>query len=316
MSTQERADERQAAGENQVSHGDETALDAEGLEQAWGRSLQAFACSSCQHSFVAPAEVHIQGRCAWCGETGGLSRSRAQLRAEPPELLVPFSFDRSDVDRLLGGEVSKVPKWVRPVDLQPRRLGERLKATYYPMWLVDSQVKATWQCDAGFDYDVKTHRERQVDNKWQTQEVRRTHIDWEPRAGTFARKIDNVPAPALSEHGSLERALGTFREKGETPYEPECLRAAVAILPNLSPEETWREARTGLVEVMSTLIQEACQAQHLEKLELEDEHGEQVWTLKLLPVWTTWYAGDDGKTHIFARPGAEWPSVRKHGGVE
>jgi hypothetical protein len=265
------------------------------VEERWGASMEGWACPRCQH--VVLAQERAPRACPWCQAQAQLSPATALVPAVVPEMVVPFTIDREAATRALAAQVAKLPRWLRPADLSARRLAARLSPVFVPAWLVDSRVQARWHAEVGFDYDVKTHREQYAGGQWRSMAVHRTHIDWEPRAGTFDRQIDNVAAPGMSTWAQLEGALGAFDTAREARWTPEHLRPrgvgpVSVVMPNLSQAQAWQQAQVGFLRQVRSLILRACGGQHLEKLDLDEAHDDQHWTLRLLPMWTTWYRSD------------------------
>ncbi len=272
----------------------------------WGRAVSGWACAGCQHTLLSVGE--LEGRsCPWCAAPDVLSRGDELLPPVGPEKWVPFSVDRLAMERPLERTVDRLPRWVRPPDLTLKQLRARLAPVYLPCWLVDSHVEARWHAEIGFDYDVKTHRETFEKGQWRTHAVHRTHIDWEPRAGTLSRRIDNVDAPGIRGFEHIDAAIGPFSAERERDYtssalEEEVGRVAV-VMPHLSQAQAWQQARRGFVDRVRDLVLRACEGQHLERLDLEEQHEGAHWTLRLLPVWTTWYRRADGGVEVLRYSG-------------
>ena len=99
-----------------------------------------------------------------------------------------------------------------PATLRAATLQSRLQKLYLPRWLVDGDVQAEWQADAGFDYQVVSHQDRFDETKgdWQSEQLTETRVRWEPRLGRLQRHYDNVAAPAIEEDGALQKAIGDY----------------------------------------------------------------------------------------------------------
>ena len=76
-----------------------------------------------------------------------------------------------------------------PADLSPENLQQRLQRLFIPAWLVDASALASWQAEAGFNYEVVSHQEKYSDTQggWRTQEVKEPRVRWEPRLGKLER---------------------------------------------------------------------------------------------------------------------------------
>lgn len=281
----------------------------------WGPSASGWACVRCQHTLLVIGD--LDGRpCPWCASAGTLSRADELVPDVAPEKVVVFSVDRLGMEQRLARTVDRMPRMVRPPDLTVKNLRTRLQPVFLPAWLVDSRVQARWHGEVGFDYDVKTHREQFEGGQWRSHEVHRTHIDWEPRAGTLNREIHNVDAPGVRGWERIDRAIGPFSAEAEVEYgvdarEADHVGRPSVVMPNLSQAQAWQQARGGFKERVRQLVMRACEGQHLDRFELEETHDGAHWTLRLLPVWTTWYRRHDGGVEVIRYSGQTGEAMGK-----
>ncbi len=187
--------------------------------------------------------------------------------------------------------------WFAPYDMTLAHLRERTQPLFLPMWLVDSDATAQWQAEVGFDYDVVSHREKYKNNRWETEEITRTQIRWEPRVGTLGRRYNNHPAPALEEHNELRQKLGRFKVKRARPFSPKDIKGHPIRLPNRAPNDAWAEAEASIKTAASDQCRQASDAEHIRDFKWAAQFGNKEWTQLLLPVYTTYYQDDDGRFH-------------------
>ncbi len=162
----------------------------------------------------------------------------------PPETrLIPFSLSPTALESSIQSFAKDIP--YAPDDLNPRQLRSRLQAVYLPMWLVDAEVQATWQAEAGFNYEVVSHQEKFEENRggWSTRQVNETKIRWEPRLGRLQRSYQNISAPALEEHRQLQAQLGLFELSQAQPYQTQTIQSAMLRLPDRTTQDAWPDAK-------------------------------------------------------------------------
>lgn len=268
----------------------------------WYMGRHLLACATCNGTFVVPPEV-VADICPYCGQadlteiTTTETETERPFHAQPPELVLPFARTQSSLLSELTQFVKRT--WFSPADLTPDNLAARLRPVYVPMWLVDAQVQAQWQAEAGFDYQVVSHKESFQNGQWRTQQVRETRIRWEPRLGTLQRPYTNQAAPALEEFALLEQTLGKYRlDEAVRPFQPKDLHEAVAYLPNRPPQDAWPEAQAALKEAAAEECRQAAVADHIREFRWKPEFADPVWTQLLLPLYTTHYQDHEGVTRM------------------
>ncbi|MEM7244362.1 MAG: hypothetical protein AAF533_03410 [Acidobacteriota bacterium] len=269
---------------------EEQAAHREEARRNWGRDLDVVACTRCRTAFHVPTGDELVW-CCWCAAES-LEPAEERLCAEAPERRVPFAIDRENASQRLRAVCRG---FFKPKDLRPARLAERLQKLWVPSWLVDSRMKGSWRAELGFNYQVVSHEEHYRSGDWESKEVRETRVDWEPRLGTMDRVFENAAVPAWSQRHRLGDLLETLDGEGGEPADGAVLDEAPVLVPDLAPDEVWPDAHQSLLGVLSGVLTEACGAQHLQRLVVQDEHSEQCWTLQLHPIWTTWYCAEDGR---------------------
>ncbi len=214
---------------------------------------------------------------------------------QPPELIIPPTLSQEKVAHSVKQFAADI--WFAPQDLRPQNLHQRLRLLYLPLWLVDSDVQAQWQAQAGFNYQVVSHQERYAGNQWRTQEVQETKVRWEPRLGRLNRRYHNVTAPALDEHKILQQRVGQYDLQAGKGYRPDAAANALIRLPNRSPQDAWPDAEPHFQQRASGDCRTACKADHIRDFRWSSRYGNQHWTQLLTPVYVSHYFDDERQPH-------------------
>ena len=264
---------------------------------AWGADLEVALCERCQCRFLIPCGAPPP-TCPNCRQgkleilPGGLPE---MPHPYPPELVAPFDLSEQGLSDAIQTFVTGIP--FAPAGLNSAALRSHLQPVFLPMWLVDAAVSATWQAEAGFDYQVVSHQESYNGdlNQWSTREVKEPRVRWEHRIGRLNRAYQNVAAPAVDDHAVLEKKLGSFSLKHVLPYAPERVQRAAVRLPDNPPKEAWNEAVGAFQKTASAECQQACEANRMRQFQWKAQFNQLNWTLLLLPIYSTCYRDDDGK---------------------
>ena len=186
-----------------------TASFATAWPPGWGTPLAAAICETCDWQYLAQAgqALPVCPACRWGNLVATASYPETPRQ---PELVAPFSLSDTDA----AATLQRFARWhpFTPRDLRAATLQGRLQKLYLPRWLVDGEVHAEWQAEAGFDYQVVSHQDRfdETQGDWQSEQLTETRVRWEPRLGRLRRRYDNVAAPAIEEDGALSRVMGDF----------------------------------------------------------------------------------------------------------
>jgi hypothetical protein len=264
------------------------------LESAWQHPLQPLNCEVCDWSYLTDLVDESPIVCPHCYRASLTELDEEELlQAGGPELVVPFQIAREQVQTALGEFARSY--WLPPPDLKSGKLLARLRRVYVPVWLVDSDVSATWQAEAGFDYQVVSHQEKFAGGKWITAEVKETKIRWEPRLGHLQRRYENVRAPALEEFEEIRARLGPFDSKSATAYRPAASERALVRLPNRDQTDAWPDTQPRFKQLAMGECQRASRSDHFRQFGWQAEYHNQRWSLLLAPLYSTWYLDDDGR---------------------
>jgi len=270
------------------------------LETTWGMRCLTTVCEKCNAAYLLPEDQasQLMERCPRCylAALTPLTPDEENPRfGFPPELVVPFSISGSEMEASLEQFARGIP--YPPQDFASRNLRSRARRVFLPMWLVDVQAQAFWNAEAGFNYEVVSHREQFAGGGWTSQQVKEARVNWEPRLGRLERAYRNIPVPALDEYLQLQLQLGNFRLEEAAPYHGMALAstegAAILRAPDRSPQDAWSEARAGIQTAAAEECRQAAAADHIRQFSWQPEfHGEN-WTLLLLPVLATVYFDDE-----------------------
>jgi hypothetical protein len=267
---------------------------AESVETVWGISLKVAGCLKCGQAFLVE-ESRLGQYCPHCAQ-GVLQPQPARLRPEPPELLIPFRQNRQDARTILEKFVQ--PVWLRCPDFTVDNLLQRVTPVYWPMWLVDADLRGDWRAEVGYDYQVKSSQESYSSSGWHSQDLLETRVRWEPRLGYLERRYENVASPALNEHNRLGRSLGSYRLQEAMPYQVDQITHAVLQIPDLQPENTWPLAQAQLESHAAADCQQAAGGQHIRNFKINPAYGALNWTQLLHPMYVTCYRDDDDQPHL------------------
>lgn len=267
------------------------------IQSMWGLDLVAIACGHCGWTYLSTdSSTRL---CPHCSkgklETFELDDEH-MTRLAPPELVLQYRIGREQMKQIVNQFTEGIP--FPPHDLNAKNLSERVKRVYLPMWLVDGAVSAQWQAQAGYDYQVESHKSSYSGGQWRTKKVYETRVEWEDRIGQLERSYDNISAPALDEHGKLMRQLGAYKVKNAEAYSAEPIRRAMVRLPNRSTEDAFREAQEGFRTRASEDVKQATEAENIRDFDWDANYSQLNWTQLLLPVYMSYYEDDDGSRRV------------------
>src|SRR5262245_36784990 len=163
------------------------------IAAAWGGPLELVGCDTCDWAALVPPGL-VERACPNCFRSSLTEREEVAY-SQPPELALPFSATPEQVAQGLRAFQASIP--FAPADLDPRRLGQRLRRVYVPMWLVDGGVSASWQAQLGYDYDVVSYQDSFSEaTGWRSNERTETRIRWEARVAAPRRTSGKIAAPS------------------------------------------------------------------------------------------------------------------------
>ena len=267
------------------------------VNSTWGLNVKTAICEECDWRYALPAQLQppLCPHCFQARLTPLEDHSQDVAGNHSPELIIPFSVSPEQLSRNIQQFAGGI--WFAPADLTPENLQSRLQPIYLPMWLVDSQAQATWQAEAGFNYEAVSHRDSFDDRRggWYSQQITETRIRWEPCVGRLTREYHNIAAPALEEHFELARQLGQFNLEAGRPYQSHTLEQALVRLPNRSPSDAWPDVAPAYQAAAAEECRRAAAADHIREFRWAAQFHNQNWTLLLFPIYTTYYLDDDNR---------------------
>ena len=133
-----------------------TAPNASPWPPGWGTPLAAAICETCDWQFLVPIGLPMPV-CPACRRSNLTSTASNPDTPRQPELVTPFTVSDADA----AAALQRFARWrpFTPRDLRVATLQGRLQKLYLPRWLVDGDVQAEWQADAGFNYQVVSHQD-------------------------------------------------------------------------------------------------------------------------------------------------------------
>lgn len=270
------------------------------LAEGWGMEFELTVCPRCDWNYLVPKGILSQV-CPHCfGANLALVTGDGDAPVQEklpytgsPELYLPFRLDGESLAR----RIEHFARSIRfaPADLTAQNLKSRLKRVYFPMWLVDVEVQASWQAEAGFDYEVVSHQDRFDETRggWRSQEVKENRVRWEPRLGRLRRSYQNTAAPAVEQDAKIKSGLGQYDLAKAIPYDREAAIEAFVRLPDRSQDDAWPSAVPALQQAAAEECRRACGSEHTRDFRWSPEFLSKNWTLLLLPIFTSYYLDDD-----------------------
>jgi hypothetical protein len=260
----------------------------------WKTGRQPAGCNHCRRIFLTPS-TFIGKICPLC-RLGKIDTQPARLRPVEPERFLPFDVSQVELGKIYSNIVSSV--WIKPDDFNIKNLQDRTVPVFWPVWLVDSDIKGHWQMEAGFDYRVESSREVYVDGQWRSIKKIEPRIRWEPRMGELETHVDNVAVFALEEHQNRQQMTGIYQTEKYEPFDPQKLGEAFLEVPDLPPESAWPLAKPIVDKKAGEICQKASGAQHFRNFAISANYAQLNWTQFYLPMYTTYYKDDDGQSQI------------------
>ncbi len=263
-------------------------------QSLWQTGRQPAGCNHCRRTFLI-LPFFIGKTCPLC-RMGQIESQPIRLRPAEPEKLLPFAIDPSQLQAIYTNFISGV--WIKPEDFNLAKLLRKTTPIFWPLWLVDSDIKGRWQMEAGFDYKVESSKEVYVSGQWRSIQKIEPRIRWEPRLGEIESHVDNVAVPALEEHQNRQKMTGAYPTEKSQNFDPQFLGDALFEVPDLPPESAWPLAKPIVDRSAGVICQKAAGAQHNRNFALKAQYQNLNWTQFYLPMYATTYKDDDGQPQI------------------
>ena len=258
--------------------------------QTWGVPLEAISCAHCGVAHLVVVG-ELPSTCPYCQHSPVMRRPEL-MRMEALEQMVPYGVEERALAEIVERWLRGV--WLRPKELSPSLLLQRVHRYLIPAWLVDGHIEGPWQADVGSNYQVVSSQDRYREGEgWRSQQVRETRVSWEPRVGRLSRDYQNVVTSALEDRGALMDQVGPFDLDQRVAYQREMLAGAVIRLPMLDPGAAWPRVEPAFISAAEADCARATEADHIRQFAVEAQFGGLHWTLLVLPAYVTWYREGD-----------------------
>lgn len=260
---------------------------------SWLPGSMMEACPVCKRVFLVPS-VRSKQSCPICYQSE-LEPQPSLVRKEVPEMVAPIEIDQQNLGERLTAFLDGVP--YKTDDLAVENLLKRIQVVWWPQWLVDADLEGEWSGTVGFDYQVRTAKERYGDQGWNSQSVLRTEIRYEPRMGLLKRHYDNILVPALPTDKARIQQLGAYDYNRSKNFKIGMLEQASVQMPGIEPQELQEAAENTLRHYAEKEILQAAGAQHRREINYRGAYKNLNWTQFLLPIYSSYYVDEKGLRH-------------------
>lgn len=260
-------------------------------EVSWMAGSAVASCPQCKRLFLLPIQAE-NPLCPLC-HGAALTSQAGYVRKEAPEAIIPLGLKSAALQKILADFLAKTP--YPEADLSVEKLMSRASVVYWPLWLVDADLKGEWTATLGFDYQVKTAKESFGHQGWQSLESLRTQTNFEPRLGYLDRHYDNLAVAALRNQQKRFEQIGTYEMKESVAYQSDMLASNSLQLPEIEPQELLDVAKSRLTRLAEKEIIQAAAAQHHQNVQFNGDYLNLNWTQMLMPLVSTNYQDEKGK---------------------
>ena len=259
-------------------------------EVDWMAGSAVANCPQCKRLFLLPTQAE-NSLCPLC-HRAELTSQTGYVRKEAPEAIIPLRLKSADLQKILSDFLGKTP--YPEADLSIEKLMSRARVAYWPLWLVDADLKGEWTATLGFDYQVKTAKESFGHQGWQSMERLRTQTNFEPRLGYLDRHYDNLTVAALRNQQKRFEQIGTYEMAESVAYQSDMLASNSLQLPEIEPQELLDVAKSRLTRLAEKDIIRAADAQHHQNVQFNGDYLNLNWTQMLMPLVSTSYQDEKG----------------------
>lgn len=253
-------------------------------------------CEHCDWKFIFEAAEEVP-TCPHCFEAKiTIYSSMEDLSVlAVPELVIPHALSTSSLELAIRKFSTGIP--FPGKDLNTKTLLARLKRVYFPSWLVDGDVSATWHGEIGYDYTVASHIDSYSDSQgnWVSREVEENRIRWEPRVGRLSRRYENILCGALNISKNAELNIRDQDLGNSNRFAPDFLKDTFCRLPDRDQNDAWADGTLAFLLQAREECRLACNGNHVRNYQWKPEFSDLNWTLLLHPIYTTYYTDDQNK---------------------
>lgn len=220
-------------------------------------------------------------RCPACG--GGPLHEDPEAPVPEAELAGIADVDPRKLQALLQTWAAETP--CCPAALDAAELTRAATRAWWPVWLVDIEVRGSWSAQAGVVEEVESAVEELRNGRWSTTRVRRPELRHVPRLGTVDRRYENLvvaavdaPTPVLS-----TPRIGAFTPDG-APW----------LLPDVDGEARDAPLELAVRAALREDLARAMDCHDVRDLDLQRQPAEPNWTFLLVPVWLSSWKDEAG----------------------
>lgn len=263
------------------------------LSQSWGKAVELVHCEFCKWHYLL-SEDKLPCDCPHCYRAALASEGSPKFSSltQFSKLVLDFTVTPETLSERILQFKRGIP--FAPTDLEPNQLQTRLQQVYLPLWLVDSQVQATWETEVGFNYDIVTHKDSYHEKRgWSSEQITKTRIEWEKRLGTLARAYNKIATSAFQKPGELKPLLKNYDLTTKQPYTSQVIASGFVCLPTISQNKAWPHAAQVIGQTAIEECQKASRADHIRDFTWQPTYHNRQWTLLLLPLYSSYYFDDE-----------------------
>jgi hypothetical protein len=268
-------------------------ITATDLITAWSRPVQPVVCDTCDTTYLLADLLPDDVTCPNCFK-GALQPFDEGLE-NLPTIAAPEQIGRFTLkEELLHREFRRFVASVKypPADLTAETLAQRAQREFLPIWLVDTDVVATWRAKLGFTYEVESFTSHYNNGSWRSRKVIEKKLDWEPRAGRIEHQFANSETHALNDHKHVLKPIGDSIRTA-APYSSDAINNAAIRLPDISQTDGIRIIEEAVRPVAEKLCREAAGGAQIDDYYWQPDLTNQNWTLLLVPSYVSYYLDDE-----------------------
>jgi len=250
--------------------------------RGWGTKRQVLNCESCGGQLSIP-EGSLSTTCPFCA-SNKVNVTTSLEESLRPRFLIPFKVKPEQTLKL--AKVWLGQGWFHPNALSASTLLRQFKGIYLPFWTFDTQVKAQWRAQVGYEKTVRHYNAST--KKWET----RTKIVWRWQDGHVQISIDDFLVPGSAQrhisHHILHQ-LYPFHMRGLVEYEPGYLAGWQAQAYETTLTEAWESGKAAIRERAKEACHQDIPTRHVRNFSMSADFQDESWRYILLPVYLTAY---------------------------